>query len=333
MAKAKKIAVGVIGYGPAFNMGRGHMTSMRDDAKFVPTAVCDLDKARLEAAKKDFPGIETYTDVDEMLRKSQVDLVTVVLPHNLHAEIVIKCLKADRHVVVEKPMAMNVAECDKMINAAKQNNKMLSVYHNRHWDSNILTIMKHLKEIGRPFRWESFQGGYNKPREWWRSSKEISGGTIFDWGAHYVEWMLQVMDYEMEEICGFQVDEVWAHATNEDEVEAVVRFKGNAVGSYTESHIAAAGKDPIRICGTEGAITAGNSQVTIHTKNKSGAKIQKTVPMAPRAHQNYYKSIADHLVRGKELVITAEWARRVIQVLDYACISAQKGKAVKAKYS
>ncbi len=333
MAKAKKMAVGVIGYGPAFNMGRGHMTSMRDDGGFVPTAVCDLDSKRLEVAKSDFPGIETYTDVDEMLRKSQVDLVTVILPHNLHAEVTIKCLKAGRHVVVEKPMAMNVAECDKMIAAAKQSKTMLSVYHNRHWDPNIQTIMKHLKEIGRPFRFESFQGGYAQPRSWWRSSKEVSGGTIFDWGAHYIEWMLQVMDYEMVEISGYQLREVWTETTNEDEVEAVVRFKGDAVGSYTESHVAAAGKQPIRICGAKGAITASNQHVTIHTKDRTGARIEKTVPMLPRAYQNYYKNIADHLLRGKDLIITAEWARRVIQVLDYASISAQKGKSVKAKYS
>ena len=128
-----------------------------------------------------------------MLRKSDVELLVVILPHNVHAEVAVKCLKAGRHVVVEKPFAITVKECDAMIAAAKKSKVLLSTYHNRHWDSNILTIMKHLPKIGRPFRWESHAGGYGEPGEWWRSYKKFSGGIIYDWGAHFTEWMLQVM--------------------------------------------------------------------------------------------------------------------------------------------
>jgi predicted dehydrogenase len=219
-----------------------------------------------------------------------------------------------------------------MIAAARKSDRMLSVYHNRHWDGNILTILKHLKEIGRPFRWESFAGGYGRPRDWWRSDKQISGGIIFDWGAHYVEWMLQVMDYEMVEISGHRVREVWTETTNEDEVEAVVRFKGDAVGSHTESRLAAAGKPSIRICGTRGAITASHGSVTVHTVDRYGNKVDKSVRMEKRTYEKYYRNIRDHLLRGGELTITSEWARRVVQVLEYAYRSAERGRALKLKY-
>ena len=129
-----------------------------------------------------------------------------------------------------------------MIAAAKKNKVMLSTFHNRHWDSNILTIMKHLRKIGRPYRWESFFGGWEKPLTWWRSDKAISGGQIYDWGAHFTEWMLQVMNDDIVSISGFSIDEVWKHVTNEDEVEALVRFKNGGVGSHTQTQLAAAGK-------------------------------------------------------------------------------------------
>ncbi len=331
MAMKKEIKCGVVGYGGAFGMGKGHLEAMRRDAGFLPWAVCDVDEERLDVARKDFPRIEAYTDVDEMLRRSEVELLSLVLPHNVHAEVAVKCLRAGRHVVVEKPFALTIEECDRMIAAAKKSRCMLSAYHNRHWDANILTIMKHLKKIGRPFRWESHQGGYAKPGSWWRSDKRISGGIIYDWGAHFTEWMLQVMDHEMVEISGYRVNEVWKETTNEDELEAVVRFKGNAVASHTASSVAAAGKPMIRICGTKGAIVADHGSVTIHTVGGKG-KVVTTVRMEKRAYDKYYANVRDHLLTKKPLIITPEWARRVIQVLDYACRSARAGKALKAKY-
>lgn len=332
-SKQRAIKIGVIGYGPAFGMGKHHLTAMKNDAGFIPTAVCDISEERLGAARADFPGIQTYKDIGDMLRKSDVELVTIILPHNLHCEATIQCLNAGRHVVVEKPMACTVEECERMIAAAKKNKRMLSVYHNRHWDSNILTIMKYLPRIGRPFRWESFTGGYSQPKDWWRSDKKVSGGTIFDWGAHFIEWMLQVMPYQIIEISGFGVKEVWKNCTNEDEMEALVRFKGDAVASHTESYISAAPKARIRICGTKGAIIADHSSVMVYTKAKDGSTVCATVPMVPRAHENYYRNIRDHLLRGKPLIITPELGMRVIQILDYACRSWKAGKALKPKYA
>jgi scyllo-inositol 2-dehydrogenase (NADP+) len=328
-----KIKVGTIGYGGAFNMGRHHLNEMLMNPGFVAGAVCDLDPERLKAAEKDFPGIQTYTDVGEMLKKSDVELLVIILPHNLHAKVALQCLAAGRHVVVEKPFAVTVDECDAMINMAKKKKVLVSTYHNRHWDANILTIKKHLKKIGRPFRWESFAGDYSEPREWWRSYKKYSGGIIYDWGAHFTEWMLQVMPYDMVEINGYQVvNEVWKKFTNEDEVEAVVRFKGNAVASHTASSVAMAGKDMIRITGTKGAIVATHRSVDVFTAAPDGSRIKTTVPMEKARNADYYKNVHNHLFKGEKLVITAEWARRVIQVLDYAGRSARKGTVVKAKY-
>lgn len=85
MSKRKSsIKVGVIGYGGAFNMGRQHLNEMKA-AGMTPTAVVEVDPSRLAAASEDFPGIETHGSVGDMLRKSRVDLVTIITPHNTHA--------------------------------------------------------------------------------------------------------------------------------------------------------------------------------------------------------------------------------------------------------
>ena len=143
-AKPGDIKVGVIGYGGAFNMGRAHLNEMKQ-AGMVPTAVAEIDEKRLAVATQDFPGIETYTSVSAMLRKSKVDLLAIITPHNTHAKLALQCLNAGRHVVCEKPLAITTAECDAMIAAAKKKGVVLSTYHNRHWDGLILGAMEHIR--------------------------------------------------------------------------------------------------------------------------------------------------------------------------------------------
>ncbi len=100
--KAKDIKVGVIGYSPLFNMGRTHLREMKK-AGMTPLAVCDLSDQNLQLAAQEWPGIETYKSVDQMLKKSDINLATIITPHNTHAQLALQCLKAGLHIVCEKP--------------------------------------------------------------------------------------------------------------------------------------------------------------------------------------------------------------------------------------
>ncbi len=144
-SSTKEIKVGVIGYGGAFNMGQAHLSQMKK-AGMSPFAVCELDPKRLEVAQQDFPGIETYTNLDQMLKQSDVNLIIHITPHNLHYPLAAKCLKAAKHVVTEKPFVLTTAEANKLINLAQKNKVMVSTYHNRHWDGCILRAVKQIVE-------------------------------------------------------------------------------------------------------------------------------------------------------------------------------------------
>jgi len=84
--KPSDIKVGTIGYGGAFNMGRKHLEEMQK-AGMTPVCVAEIDASRLEVARVDFPGIETYTSVRKMLTRSAVDLLAIITPHNTHADL------------------------------------------------------------------------------------------------------------------------------------------------------------------------------------------------------------------------------------------------------
>ena len=231
--KAKDISVGVVGYGGAFNMGKDHLELMKT-AGMTPTAVAEIDPPRLAAAQQEFPGIEVYPTVTAMLRASDVRLITIITPHNTHAKLALQCLRAGRHVVTEKPFAVTTAECDRMIAEARKRRLMLSTYHNRHWDGCILEAVRQIRKrntIGDVVRIEAHVGEHGQPSEWWRSSKSISGGILYDWGVHFLEYALQLIDAPIVEVTGMAKTGFWApHTrwkkdTNEDEAFAVVRFK------------------------------------------------------------------------------------------------------------
>jgi scyllo-inositol 2-dehydrogenase (NADP+) len=341
--RKKRIRVGVIGYGGAFGMGKIHLTDMRA-AGMIPTAVAELDAARLAAARKDFPGIETYASVREMLSKSAVDLVTIITPHNTHARLAIQCLRAGRHVVCEKPMALTTGECDAMIAAARKSGALLSTYHNRHWDGWILNAVKHIRagDIGDVVRVDVHMGQWGRPGDWWRSSKSISGGILYDWGVHLLEYTLQIVDAEIREVSGYTRSGVWASSTAwkkdtiEDEGWIVVRYASGAWSSLLVSSLDAAPRQGwVHVTGTKGSYEFDGSGWTLSRPSPGrGANVAILKGQNPPSQwPRYYANIAGTLLKGEALVITPEWARRPIHIIDLAYRSAAKGAALKAVYT
>jgi predicted dehydrogenase len=337
--KPGDIKVGVVGYGGAFNMGRAHFNEMKA-AGMTPLAVAEPDEARRKAASEEFPGIEVYASAKEMLRKSAVNLVTLITPHNTHAPLALECLKAGRHVVAEKPMAITTAECDAMIAAARKSKVVLSTYHNRHWDGIILGAMQHIRAgtIGDVVRIEMEMGRMAKPGDWWRSSKSISGGILYDWGVHLCEYILQMVNSDIAEVSGFTWNGVWAGQTKwkkdtiEDDGQIVIRFKSGAWATIHITSLDARPNQPwFKVVGTKGTLTPDwwNTEIATLDGDK---RVTTQMATPPSQGHLFYQNIADHLVKGTKLVITPEWSRRPIHIIDLACQSAKAGKAMKPKY-
>jgi len=323
------IRFGVIGYGGAFNMGRMHAEHAA--AAGMPlTAVCDLDPARTEAARADFPGIQTYNDVDAFLAEAPVDLVTVITPHNTHADLCIRCSRVGKHVITEKPMCLTSDEATAMIEAARAAGKMLSVYHNRRWDGDFLAIKRAVDAglIGEVFSIEMAMGGFSHPGYWWRSSKEISGGNFYDWGAHVVDWMLNIVGKKVLDVTGIFQKRVWMDVTNEDHTQAIIRFEDNVWGNVEISSIARASKPRYRILGTAGAIVdrwEGHFELL---SSIEGMPAESKVKYLETDWTAYYRNTAAHLTGKEELAVTPESARRVISIIETAEKSAKAGKAL-----
>lgn len=344
--KASDIKVGVVGYGGAFNMGKKHLEEMTQ-AGMTPFAVCEVDPERLKVAEDDFPGIETYGSLKAMLKQSDVNLLVHITPHNLHFPLAMQCVKAGKHVVTEKPFVVTTAEADKLIAEAKKQKVMVSTYHNRHWDGHILRAVKEVAEkktIGEVYKVEAHMGGYGMPREWWRSSQSVSGGILYDWGVHLLEYSLQIIPSEVTEVSGYaqsgywptlmKASHPWKKDCIDDEATAVVRFKNGAFINLSISQLRSDPKpNQISFFGTKGAYAINfNEGWTVRKANRSGKLVEKTGKHPAGKQHLFYKNIAEYMTGQAKLIITPEWARRPIHILDLAGKSAKLGRAVKAKY-
>jgi len=324
----------MIGYGGAFNMGKAHANWINGVEGMCTVAVADPDLARLEAAKQELPGVQTFKSMDELLKKSDANLVVIITPHNTHAPLAVKALRAGRHVVLEKPMCITTAEATRMIEAANENKVTCTVFHNRRHDGDYLAIKETMEKgtIGEVFRIEAFGGGYGHPGKWWRADKKISGGAMYDWGAHFVDWILNLNPKKIVNVTGFFQKRQWMDATNEDETEAVIRFENGSVASLQITHLAAVGKPRWRILGTKGGILdEGGGSFKVKSWYE-GVMWETQVRYKNTDWADYYRNLGKHLLEGAPLEVTPESARRVIGVIEAAEKSSKLGKAVEVPF-
>lgn len=335
--RAEDILIGVVGYG---GMGRSHLEQMQK-AGMTPLCVVEPNPERLEQAVQDFPGIETYSSVSDMLKKSKASLLGILTPHSTHAKLALQCIRGGRHVITEKPFAVTTAECSRMIASAKKHKVMVTAYHNRHWDPWIMQVLKMIRkgDLGEVVRIEIHNGGRTPPHDVWRWSKKMSGGILYDWGVHLFEDILQIVDSDISEVTAFYKKGFWAKQSKykedciEDEGYVVVRF---ASGIWATVCISSFGHRPkgrhIQIVGTQGILDLTAREWKLTRFNKRNEPIETKGENPPSEAWRFYKNIINHLTKGEKLVITPEWARRPIHILDLADRSARLGRAVKAKY-
>ena len=190
MAAPDPIGVGLVGYGLA---GRS----------FHAPFIAHVEGLRLRGGRHhgsrssaqaiaEHPGVDIVAGVDAMLGRADIDVVVVATPNRLHAPIATKALASGRHVVVDKPMAMDVAEGERLIEAADRAGRLLTVYHNRRWDGDFLTVRRLVAE-GELGSLDSFESRFERiaavDASWRESAAEV-GGPLRDLGPHLVDQAL-----------------------------------------------------------------------------------------------------------------------------------------------
>jgi scyllo-inositol 2-dehydrogenase (NADP+) len=142
------IRTAVIGYGFAGRSFHAYLVGLTPGLELHGIASRKLETQEKIRARGD---CRVYTSFDEVLADPEIELVVLATPNDVHCEYSVRALEAGKNVVVDKPMCLNLAECDQMIAAAQKSGKMLSVFQNRRWDGDFLTVKQLMDEgkVGR----------------------------------------------------------------------------------------------------------------------------------------------------------------------------------------
>ena len=209
---AKTLRVGMIGY--RF-MGKAHSNAWRQAPRFFPLqadvqmhTICGRDPKGVEEARKQFGWERASTDWKEIIRNPEIDIVDINTPNDSHAPIAIAAAKAGKHVLCEKPLALNVRECEEMLEVAKKAKIIHMVCHNYRRIPAIAQARKMVEEgaLGDIYHYKA-----RYAQDWivdpnfplvWRLQKGISGsGTHGDINAHIID-LGRYLVGEFKEVCG-----------------------------------------------------------------------------------------------------------------------------------
>ncbi len=345
------IRVGVIG------MGRSgwelHAATLKDFPGFRLVAVCDQSPARLAAAAAEF-GAMPYADPSALIGATDVDLVVVAAPSNLHAALTLQALAAGKHVVVEKPMAMSLAEADAMLAAARDCDRVLAVFHNRHWDRDyhlvkklvtagtlgeLLTVDSRVMTYGP--EWTTY--GVPEFDSTWRIKAAHGGGFLADWGPHLIEQVLDLVAALPVSVSAQLRSQLWAKEV-EDYFSLRLAFPSGLLATIEGSNNARLPLPRWFIVGSAGTLQAEGAwgkwtemrlrqeiagvSVDSVPQGVAASSGSRNMDVGDELSQAYYADLGGVLQSGGSLTVTAQRARDVMAVLDAARRSHATGQAV-----
>ena len=328
--------VGLVGYGA---IAREHAASIAQVQGLRLSGVCDTSPERRELAARDW-SVPVYAKASDLFDDPDTGLVVVGTPPAVHADAVLAALKAGKNVVCEKPFALRVEEVDRMIDEAAIGERVLTVFQSRRWDPDFVALRSVVRSggIGELFYMESFIGGFSHPCSYWHSHEPISGGTIYDWGSHYFDWILQLFPDAVKSVAANAHKRVWHDVTNSDQVRVDLTFANGAQASFLQSDVASAMKPKWYLLGTRGAIVGEwldepvpadfPARVKVFRPAEGGGSHEETLALGPRDDHGFYRNLADHLAWDEALAVTTAEARRTVAVMEAAAHSIARGGAL-----
>ena len=182
------IRVGLIGYGLAGKVFHAPLIGAVEGLELKAVAT-----SRASELAADWPKARAMPDPQAIIADSEIDLVVVASPNDTHAPLARAAIEAGKHVVIDKPLARDAAEGQALADLARERGQMLSVFHNRRWDGDFLTV-KRLVEAGTlgelrlvELRWDRFR---LEQRAGWKDAAGHGGGILADLGPHLIDQAL-----------------------------------------------------------------------------------------------------------------------------------------------
>lgn len=330
--KNGKVQIGVVGLG----MGRWHLQNYLKCSNANVIALCDIDERRLKAAQEEHKIPQVFTDYEKLFQLDELDGVTVALPNYLHAPVSIAALKADKNVLVEKPMARNSEEAKKMVQAAKKSSKILMMHFNYRFTPEFFFMKRYIESgkmgdiyLGRAFYIR--RRGIPGMGSWFTKKEQSGGGALVDIGVHILDLSLWLMGYpKMTKVLGsayakFGPERAKAAKTKfdvDDLTAAFIKFDNGASLFLEASWASNIEKDEVyvELLGTKAGISNRNGW-KIYTESEEGAMLDM-IPSRTSGAETPQQHFVNCIQQGKPPICPGEHGLEVQRILDAIYTSA-----------
>lgn len=295
--------------------------ALRDLSNCDLVAVNRKNYAKAEPFAKEFGARTWYKTWQELLADDEIEAVYIATPVNLHAEQTIAAAEAGKHILCEKPMAMNAAECDRMIHAAEQNGVKLGVAYYRHFYPVVQRIKDLLQsdEIGQVVMVQinsstQFNPLPGEPRDWLIQKEQSGGGPMMDIGCHRIEVMLNVIGPIAD--VKSQLNTLHFERNTEDTATTLFRFENGAHGFLSAVHSAFEPKDTFDIYGTKGTLYVQNlNEGTLRVVTKEAERVE-TLPPHRNLHQPHIDDFTQAVLEERAPGVDGHQGKAVSVILD-----------------
>ena len=344
---AVQVRVGLIGYG--LSGATFHAPLIKAIKGLRMTRVCSGNAAKV---LRDFPGIAVVSEPAALIESADVDLVVVATPNTTHYALARQALLANKHVVVEKPFTVTLEEGAELVALAEQRKLLLSVYQNRRWDNDFLTV-RNVIESGLLGPVKTYEAHFDRYRPLvrarWREADLPGSGALYDLGSHLIDQALVLFGNPDSVSCdmGIQRDgglsDDYFHLTMRYGARRVILHSASIVrqpGPRFTVHgdlgsLVKHGLDPqeAALLRGEGPASAGwgieDPDLRAHlTFDKGPVSVSGRVDSVAGGYQAYYQGMVDSIAHGKALPVSAREGLAVIKIIRLAMQSQAEQRCV-----
>ena len=344
--KLPAIKTAIIGYG---NSAKNfHLPFVNALNEFEITAISSSQAA---AVKQNWPNAKHYLNAEDLLKNSDAQLVIITAPNEVHFSLAKLALENNKHVVLEKPFVTHISDGEMLIALAEEKKLVLSVFHNRRWDGDFLTVRKLLAEnkLGHIKHYESHFDRFRPVViKSWREKTNDGGGILFDLGPHLIDQALQL--FGMPEAITAQCKIMREDATNIDFFSLTLHYP-NMLAVLNASLFSAGPNQRFDVQGQQGnyikfgldpqeAKLKAGSQPGVENFGAENpteygmlysAESAESVVTELGCYQNFYLQMADAIRHGSPAPVTAIDALANIHLIELAMESSQLGKTLKVR--
>ncbi len=335
----RKINVGLIGYGIAGAVF--HAPLIMSEPK-----MCLKEVVTSRELSDELSEVKKVSDPIAMVQSPEIDLVVIASPNTTHVPLARKALLAGKDVVIDKPFTITLAQANSLIDLADDLGRLLTVFHNRRWDGNYLTVSS-LLEAGKiqdlnycEIHYDRFQPVV---KNGWRDEVQPGSGVFFDLGPHLIDQTLGLFGMPERVIADITTQRESANIDDYFHLQMIypdkrVVLHGTCLAFHQGPRFLAHGSNASLLQygmdGQEDALKAGErpggtnwgmAGNTVEIHSNSGVE---TIDCLPGAYEEYYRSIADAILEGSQPAVLATEARDVMKVLEAAQHSSIERRSV-----